>query len=142
MVKFKALQTEMGGLKRAENGYVALIAVLITGAIVTAIGLLLLVNGNDLQRGGQAQQQSVQARGLANACGEEALQQMRDNTSFTGTNNLSFSTGTCTYTVTSTGSSTRTITASGTVSGIIRKIQVYATIGSSSISITSWQEVS
>ncbi|HEX3568780.1 MAG TPA: hypothetical protein VHT70_03850 [Candidatus Saccharimonadales bacterium] len=125
-----------------QSGYVALIAVLITGAIATSIALLLLTNGNDIQRGGQVEQQSIQARGLASACVEDALQLMHDTTSYAGTSTLNLGTGTCTYTVTNTGTSTRTITTTGTVQNVVRKVQVYVTIGSSSISITSWQEVS
>lgn len=128
-------------LGRSQSGYVALLAVLITGAIATAIALLILVNGNDLQRGGQVEVWSAQARSLAVACEQEALQQMHDTTSYTGTAGLTLGAGTCSYTVTSTGASTRTVVASATVQSVVRKIQIYATIGSSSISITSWQEV-
>jgi len=124
-----------------DSGYIALITVLVVCAVATAVSLVLLVNGNDLQRAGQIDNYATQARGLANACAEEALQQMHDSTSFTGTNSLTLGNGTCTYTVTSTGTSTRTITTSGTVQTVVRKVQVYATIGSSNISVTSWQEV-
>jgi len=125
-----------------QEGYVALLAVLITGAAGIAIALALLIGGIDSQHATLAEQQSAQARSLASACGEEALQQMHDNTAFTGTNNLSLGQGTCTYTVTNTGGSNRTVTTTGTVDGIVRKLDIRVTIGSSSISITSWQEVS
>ena len=125
-----------------SEGYVALITVLIVGAVSTAVSLALLVTGTDSQRSTLVTQQSIQARNLANACAEEALQQIHDDTAFTGTNNLTLGQGSCTYTVTNTGGSNRTIVASGTVDGIVRKNQVHATIGASSITITSWQEVS
>lgn len=131
----------MTSIRSNQHGYVALIAVLITGAIATAIAMLLLVNGNDLQRSAQTAQQSVQARGLANACAEEALQLIHDTTGYTGTGSLTLGQGTCTYTVTNTGTSTRTITTTGTVQSVVRKVQAYVTIGTSSISVTSWQEV-
>lgn len=125
-----------------SDGYVALMTVLIVGAASIAISLALLTAGTDSQRSALVTQQATQARALASACVEEALQQMHDSTSYTGTNNLSLGQGTCTYTVTNTGGSNRTIDATGTVNGDIRKLKVYATIGASSISITSWQEVS
>jgi hypothetical protein len=99
------------------------------------------MTGTDSQRSVLISQSSIQARNLAVACGEEALQQMHDDTSFTGTNNLSLGQGTCTYTVTNLGGSSRQVDANGTVNGVVRKIQIYATIGSSSISVTSWKEV-
>lgn len=129
-------------MKYRQDGYVALLSVLVVGAVATAIGVTLLVLGADSQRETLVTQQSVQARGLADACIEEALQQLHDNTSFTGTNNLTLATGSCTYTVASTGPSTRTVTTTATVGNVVRKAAVYVTMSSSSISITSWQEVS
>ena len=129
-------------MRNKEQGYIALLSVLVVGATATAIGITLLVLGVDSQRETLVSQQSVQARGLTDACVEEALQQLHDSTSFTGSNNLTLGTGSCSYTVTSTGSSTRTITATATVGNVVRKVAVYVTMSSSSISITSWQEVS
>ncbi len=123
------------------SGYVALIAVLVIGAASLVISLALLTTGTDGQRATLVTQQSTQARNLAVTCAEEALQQMHDNTAFTGTNNLSVGLGNCIYTVTNTGGSARTIDVSATVGSVVRKIQVYATIGASNISIISWQEV-
>ena len=126
---------------RGESGYVALLAVLIVGAAATTIALMLLITGADSQRYGLVEQQSAQARNLATACGEEALQIVRDTTAFTGTNSLTMGQGSCNYTVTNTGGSNRVIDAAGTVDGVVRKLKIYVTITSSSISITSWQEV-
>lgn len=126
----------------SAGGYVALITVMIVGAVAAAVSTALLLTGVDSQRASLVTQQSAQARSLVVACVEEALQQIHDSTAFTGTNNLSLGQGTCSYTVTNTGGSNRTIDASGTVGSVVRKNQVYVTIGSSSISITSWQEVS
>lgn len=124
-----------------QNGYVALLAVLIIGAASLAIATTLLISGADMQRQALAEQQSIDARNLATACAEEGLQQIHDSTIFTGTNNLSLGLGSCSYTVTNTGGATRTIDSSGTVNGIVRKIKVYVTINTSSLSITSWQDV-
>ncbi|HEX8762982.1 MAG TPA: hypothetical protein VF733_04475 [Candidatus Saccharimonadales bacterium] len=129
-------------LRDQQNGYVALLAVLIIGAASLAVGIALLTTGTDSQRTTLVIQQSAQARGLANACAEEALQQIHDSTAFTGTNSMSLGQGSCSYTVTSTGASTRTIDTTGTVNSVVKKLKVYVTISSSSLSITSWQEVS
>jgi len=128
-------------MSKAQSGYVALLSVLIIGAVALAIASALLVNGADSQREVLTYQQSVQARALATACTEEALQQMHDNTAFTGTNNLTLGQGNCTYTVTNTGGTARTIASSGTVSPVVRKIFVNATAGATAITITSWQDV-
>lgn len=125
-----------------SNGYIALLTVLIVGAAATAISVTLLLTGADAQRAGLVSKRSVQARNLATACAEEALQIIHDATAYTGTNGLTLGAGTCTYTVASTGSTTRTIDVTGTVGGVIRKAKIYVTINSLNISITSWQEVS
>jgi len=126
---------------RSEHGYIALITVLIIGAVSTAIATGLLLLGADAQRGSVTGQGSIQARGLAMACTDEALQQLHNNTFYIGSGNLTLGQGTCSYSVTN-NSGNRLITVSGTVNGVVRRVQVYVTIGSSSISITSWQETS
>jgi type II secretory pathway component PulK len=126
---------------RNESGYVALLTVLMTGAIATAIALALLVSGVDSQRSALIGQQSKQARALAVACAEEALQQVHDNIAFAGTNTLNLGQGGCTYIVLVTAPTTRSIAVTANVGNVARKIQTYATIGVSNISITSWQDV-
>lgn len=127
-------------MTRPQTGYIALLAVLIVGSAGLAIATAMLLTATDSQRSTLVSQQSAQARSLATACGEEALEQIHDNTAFTGTNNMSLGQGTCTYTVTNTGGSNRTITASGTVGTVVGKVQITLTIGATSITINTWQE--
>jgi hypothetical protein len=83
-----------------QHGYIALMAILIIGAAATAIGLTLLSTGADSARVGTVEQQGKQARSLAIACGEEAMQQLHDNIAFTATNSsMSLGQGNCTYSV-------------------------------------------
>ena len=125
---------------RPQSGYVALMSVLIVGAASLAIATALLLTAADSQRSTLVNQQSVQARNLATACAEEALQQIHASSSFTGTNNLSLGQGSCTYTVTNAGGSNRTITASGTVDTVVRRLQISAVVGATAVTINSWQE--
>ncbi len=127
---------------RQSGGYIALLSVLIVGAAAMAIAITLLASGSDAQRSNLAVQQSIQARQLAHGCVDEALQKIHDATSYTGSGTVTTSVGSCSYTVVSTGASTRTVTTSSTIGNVVRKVTAYVTIGSSSISVTSWQEVS
>ncbi len=129
-------------IKKGQEGYIALLSTLVIGAVALSVTVAVLLMGTVSQQAILAEQRSVQARGLANACAEEALQQIHDNTTFTGTNSVTITGESCSYTVASTSSSTRTITTNCTIGSVVRKVQVYVTIASSSISITSWQEVS
>lgn len=125
-----------------SDGYVALMAVLIVGATSLALGVSLLLAGTDSQRSVAVTQQSAQARNAATACAEEGLQKIRDTNSFTGTATLTLGANSCSYTVTSTGATTRVIDAQSSINGVARKVKVYVTITSLSISVTSWQDVS
>ncbi|MBI5356237.1 hypothetical protein HZB78_01330 [Candidatus Collierbacteria bacterium] len=127
--------------KTHQKGYIALITVLVTGAVGAAIAVSLLLLGLGFGRTSFSLEQSNQAKALANACGEEALRQIRDSTPFTGTGNLTIGQGTCSYTVTSGGGQNRTITSTGTIGTIVRKIKITIDKISPSINITSWQEV-
>ncbi|HSX33341.1 MAG TPA: hypothetical protein VLF91_03330 [Candidatus Saccharimonadales bacterium] len=124
-----------------QSGYVALLTVLIVGAAALAIGISTLAIGSDSQISTLVELQSKAARNLSAACAEEALQVVHDNIAYAGTGNLSMGLGSCSYTVTVNTGTTRTITTTGTVDNVVRKNQVGVTIGSSSISVTSWQEV-
>lgn len=123
-----------------SKGFIALISVLVVGAIVIAIALSLLLLGIGNSRTSFAIEQSYQAKSLANACVEEALQKIRDSTPFTGGGNLAFGRGACAYTVTSQGAQNRTIIASGAVGTIIRKVKVIINKINPDIIVVSWQE--
>lgn len=123
------------------GGYITLISVLIVGAVGTAITLSLLLLGVGASRTSFAIEQSRQAWGFANACAEEALQQIRDLSTFTGTGNLTFAQGTCTYTVLDQGGQNRTVTASGIAGTVIRKEKIVLDMVTPVIHIISWKEV-
>ena len=125
-----------------NKGYITLISVLVVGAVGTTIALSLLLLGNGASRTSFALQQSAQAKGLANACAEEALEQIRESTLFAGSGNLTLGQGTCTYTVTNIGGVSRTVTASSTVGTIVRKVSISITAINPLILFSLWQEVS
>ena len=123
-----------------SDGYVALMSVLVIGSACLAMAISLLTIGTDSNRAMLVRQQSLQARSLAAACGEEALQRVHDLTSFAGTGTLSLGQGACSYTVAN-SNGTITIDASASVQTVVRKIKIYATITGQNISVTSWQDV-
>lgn len=124
-----------------HSGYIALVSVLVVGAVGTAITLSLIFLGIGASRTSFAYEQSNQAKGLANLCAEEAMQQIRDSALFIGSDTFALGMGTCSYTVTSQGSENRTIIVSGTVGTIIRKIRVIIDRIDPTIQVVSWQEI-
>ena len=124
-----------------NKGFITLISVLIVGAVGTAVAISLILLGLGSSRTSFAVEQSNQAKALANACAEKALQQIRDSTPYTGSGNLSLGQGDCSYTVTSQGGQNRIIAASGIVGTIIRKVEVIIDTINPVIEIVSWQEL-
>ena len=126
---------------RREGGYIALLAVLIIGGAATAIATVLLLSGSDSSRFTLVQQQSAQARDTASGCAQEALQQIHDNPSFTGSASISIGNGSCTYNVTNPGATARNIDALATVGSITRRVEAAVTISGTTVTTTAWQEV-
>ena len=123
------------------GGYITLISVLIVGAVGTAITVSLFLFGIGFSRTSFALEQSNQAQALANMCAEDALQEIRDSTPFTGSGNLTLGQGTCDYTVVNDGGQDRTITTFGTVGTITRKVSITIDAINPDINIATWQEV-
>jgi len=124
-----------------EDGYAALLGVLVIGAVTALATVSILLSGMQSSRTSFAFQQSVQAQSLADACAEEALQQVRDESSYIGSDSLSFEAGSCSYSVGFGGGQNRTITAEGIVDSIIRKIEISVSQINPEITVDSWQEV-
>ena len=128
-------------LNKSYKGYVALITVLVVGAVSVVIVVSLILLGISSSRASFALEQSNQAKALANACAEEALQQIRNSTPFTGSGEIEFDQGLCYYLVTSQGGQNRTVTAQGIIQTIERKVKVVIGNITPSINIISWKEV-
>ena len=127
---------------KKQRGYIALIVMLFFVAVGGAIATSLILLGVGASRTSFALDQSYQAKALANACAEEALQKLRESAAFTGSATISLGNGSCTYTVTVAGQN-RVITATGTIGSIIRKIRIRLSINPITLkfTISSWQEV-
>lgn len=125
-----------------QHGFVTLLSVLILSAVAIAVTVSILLLGLGASRTSFALIQSVQARGLANACAEEALQRLRESVYYVGNEIKTFSAGTCTIqTISGTGNNNRTLQTIATVGTVQRKVKVgIAKIHPTPV-ITSWQEV-
>lgn len=123
------------------KGYITLLSVLVVGAIGTAVTASLILLGLASSSNSFTYQQMHQAKSLANACAEEALEEIRGLSSFVGTGTLSLGLGACTYEVTNTGGESRLIKTSGTVGTAVRKTSITITAINPLIIISSWQEL-
>lgn len=126
---------------KQKQAYMALLSVMVIGAIAVAIATTFVLLGLNLGATSFTQEQSSQARALADLCLEEALQQIRSSTPFTGTATINAGQGSCTYTVSNLGGQNRLVISSSTVGSINRKVQTNITAINPSIVTDSWQEL-
>lgn len=125
-----------------KQGFITLISVLIVGAVGIAVAVSLILLGLSSSRTSFAIEQSNQAKALANACAEEALQQIRDSTPFVArSGSFLLEQGECIYSVTNEGGQNRNITVLATVGTIVRKLGVIINQINPTIEIVSWQEL-
>ena len=133
-------QTKSPRLK-TNQGYIALISVLIISALVLLIASSASLSSLSESEMGLEENQSWEAYYLANLCTEEALQQIRDSVSYEGSENIFLNSGNCSYTVIREPGQNRTINATGTVEAIIRKLRINIDQINPKINVASWQEV-
>ena len=124
-----------------QRGFAALLAVLILGSVSLAVATSLVFLGIDSTRDSLTLQNSALAKSFANACAEEALQQIRDSTPFSGSGNLTFNNGNCDYIVQNLGGQDRSIQATGSAGTAVRKIAIELDSINPQITLTSWHEV-
>lgn len=122
-------------------GFISLINVL----SVTTIGATIVISLLWLALGSSDNHltllRSMQTRATANACAETALLEIKNNPTYTGSDELTIDNIECSYTVTSQGAQARTISAASTSDGVTRKLKVIIDQVSPTINMTSWQEV-
>lgn len=124
-----------------NRGFVTLIAVLIAGAAALTITLSMLVIGVTSGKNSLVVSQSLQARNLAVACAEEALEQINLSGDYLGSSNLQLAGGSCGYAITSQGGENRTINSQGLIDMVVRKNKVILDAVSPTPRVVSWQEV-
>ena len=127
-------------IKKDPNGYAILLAVLILSAASLVVVTSLLIWGFYFNKTSLDLEKSKQAMGLADACAEAALQEIRDDDTYVGTDTITLGEGDCEYSVSGT-SPNKTIEAFGTSDMTIRKVQIIMDQINPQINVSSWQEV-
>ena len=126
----------------AKRGYIALISVILIGALGTAIMISVINSGISAGKTDFALQQSGGGRVLASSCVEEALQRVLETGTTSSGGNLSIGSGTCNYLITSVNGQNITVNSTGVLGTITTKIKVIIATTSPQIVLSSWQEVS
>ncbi len=127
--------------KSLRKGYVALMSVILMGALGTAVMVSVISQGVTSSKTELSLQQLGQARVLATACAEEALQVILETSTTSKTDVLVLGSGSCSYTI-SKPSSFVIINATGNYGSLVKRVQVTLSTSSPSIVLSSWQDVS
>lgn len=124
-----------------RRGYIALLSVIVVGAIGTAILLSIMLSGVSTSKTDFAVQQAGSAKVLASSCGEEALQKLLETGTTSSSASVTIGSGTCSYTITSQNGQNITINATALIGTITSKVKIVVATTTPSIVLSSWQEV-
>ena len=125
-----------------RRGYIALLSVIALGAIGVAIMMGVILSAVNSTKTNIQVSQGSNARLVATACQEEALQTILETGTTSKTASLTIASGTCQYTISTSSGQTITIVATGTVGTLTSKIKVIVGTTSPSLILSSWQDVS
>lgn len=128
-------------IKTKKSGYITTISAVIVGAITIMIVISLLAQGIDFTKNSSSNIYAAQARAIAQACAEEAIQKVRDNTNYAGNFSLFFENGTCSSTVSNLGSPNFIIISQGTSTNATEKLKIIINQVNPKINVLSWQKV-
>ena len=124
-----------------RKGFVALISVMIIGAIGLLIVLYLASMGMGATQTSFVLEQSNKAKYFAESCAEEALLMIREDESFQGMDTISFEYGDCSYEVINLGGDQRLINTQGTAENTIRRERIEVSEIGEKIILNSWDEI-
>lgn len=127
--------------KSIKRGYIALVSVIVVGAVGVAIMLSIMLSGISTTKTDFAIQQSGSAKVLASSCGEEALQKILETGTTSSNATILIGSGTCSYTITSQNGQNITINATALIGTITSKVKIVIATTTPAILLSSWQEV-
>jgi hypothetical protein len=124
-----------------QSGIVTLVSVLLISVVGLAIAASLLIFSTNQSKNDLIIYQHSQAKAIADACAEQALMNLKSNSSFSGQYNLILGSGACDYDVQQAGGGNVTINVSAYVSAAVSRWRIIIDQVSPSISIVSWRPV-
>lgn len=128
--------------KIKTKGYIALTTALIVGAVGTVVGVSILTLALYYTKTSLLSYFSLESKGMANACAEEALKRIRLE-NYVGNGSLTIDGKSCSYNITGTipNLEIRASNSTTAVNQTTRKVKITIDQINPTIRITSWQEV-
>ena len=131
----------MARLNYTKRGVVALISVIVIGAVGLSLTLAVVLSSISRSQTGQALERGVTAENYAASCAEIALNALRLEVTYGGNQTVSFPQGSCSIASLATAGDVRQIKATGIVGDTIKRIEVFTSKISPNVLISSWRVV-
>lgn len=129
-------------MPKHHRGFVTLMSVIIIGVVATTITTTLLLLGTDALRSTQNLFESSRAKSYVDGCGEKALQSLRKNISYAGSETITYPHGSCAILpIVGSGTQTPTVKAEGTVGPTKRRVEISVKQVSPQLKLNYWREV-
>jgi hypothetical protein len=126
--------------QRGDEGFVSLILVSVVCAVGLFVALSVFANNKFLSMSVASLDNSTKAKALADACIEEGLSKVRVDDSVSGSFSISFTSGSCSYSITNNSPTDIVIQASGLSGRSTERVRISITATSPEILIGSYQE--
>lgn len=140
---FKLFPPRLFKASDGKEGFIALISILIIGAVVLIISLGLLSRSYDETTMGFGEQESYRALSLANLCAELALIKLQSILNYAGGESIIEGGDSCDIlAIEGMGNLDRTVKAQSTISKYSKKVKIEVSQISPVLKITSWEEIS
>ena len=123
-----------------QKGFSTLFIVIILGSITLSLALAISTSSLWSIQESLVLKRAVTARSISHACAEIALEVMRQNNNYTGSDSVSLAGHSCDYVVSNLGGSNRNILVTTLINTVENKIEI-ETDNFNPLNITSWQEI-
>lgn len=128
-------------LHQSDNGYITLLSVLIVSAIGLSVSLSLLSLGGGATQITDVWQKQFQAKNYSESCVEIAISELLLNGGAPSTGGITFSDGSCSYSVAADVSNWE-IQSTGMAGSVVRRVRAVVDLTGMESVIVSWQEIS
>jgi len=130
-------------LDKRQNGFVSMLTIILLMIIVITMTITVLTVLIDSNISYGIVADSVKARANADSCVEIAINKLKENTAYTGANEVvTTDYGSCTIvSVLGTGNTNREINVTGDFNNIVRRVRVIISTVNPNTAISSWLEV-
>lgn len=124
-----------------RKGFIALLSAVAAGSVALVLTLSLLTIGTVVVQDGLLTERAARARGMADACAEEALQRMREQQSCEASGTVTLVPDTCTYRLAAEGETTCVVEATGTAADSVRHVRASVDLADPASAPVSWREL-